>query len=64
MGIMSHLGPMNSGHYVAYTRRGDNVRNWNLIDLKWYSCDDENIKKVNESELEDKEAYVLFYERE
>lgn len=41
------------GHYVSYSLR----------DGQWYLFNDEVVKKVDWSEVEQREAYILFYVR-
>lgn len=53
LGVIVHDGPIDSGHYVCYSKRGD----------EWYLCDDESISKVDEEEVVSKQAYVLLYEK-
>nr|BBC28468.1 ubiquitin carboxyl-terminal hydrolase [Yamagishiella unicocca] len=48
-------GSLHMGHYVAVVRGGDGA---------WYRCDDDEVIKVSESEVEAiTDAYLLFYER-
>jgi len=35
-----------------------------IYNFQWYLCDDEDIRKINARDIANKEAYVLFYERE
>ncbi len=54
IGIVCHLGAsVNSGHYLAYTRRGD----------EWYCCNDARVTKVSEKHVLIQKAYLIFYER-
>lgn len=48
-----HIGSIESGHYIAFTKRYG----------KWYNFDDERCDQVREVEALDQEAYLLFYRR-
>lgn len=58
--IISHLGnDIQSGHCIAYCK--------NRKDDAWYQYNDENISKIEESTIFQKEAidsYLLFYKKE
>jgi len=48
-----HMGTLDHGHYVAFTKRyGD-----------WYFFNDEHFELVNENDALDQEAYLLFYRK-
>ena len=44
---------MGGGHYTAYGK--------NKVDGKWYKFNDKNCSEVPEFEVENKDAYILFY---
>ena len=46
-----HIGSLDMGHYVAYTKRG----------AKWYLFNDEDVEQVKEADALAQEAYLLFY---
>ena len=48
-----HIGSLESGHYIAYTKRN----------LKWYCFNDEDYEQVTEKEVLSQEAYLLFYRK-
>lgn len=49
--IVSHIGRMNSGHYVMYIRlRGE-----------WYLCNDAWVVKVSEKVVKNSQAYMMYY---
>jgi ubiquitin carboxyl-terminal hydrolase 22/27/51 len=48
-----HIGSLDSGHYVAYTKRNG----------KWYLFNDEDYEIVKESDALNQEAYLLFYRK-
>jgi ubiquitin C-terminal hydrolase len=50
-----HIGSIEMGHYVAYTKRGSGN--------KWYLFNDEECHLVSEGEALEQEAYLLFYRR-
>jgi len=54
IGIIVHTGQVNSGHYVSYSKRGDD----------WYLFDDENTRKVSAKDVSLKEAYILLYQKD
>ena len=54
IGLTEHVGSSDySGHYIAYTLRGNS----------WYKFDDEFFKRVSEKDALKREAYLLFYQR-
>ncbi|CAH8272862.1 unnamed protein product [Arabidopsis lyrata] len=53
--ISNHYGGLGGGHYTAYAKLID--------DNKWYHFDDSHVSSVNESEIKNSAAYVLFYRR-
>jgi len=56
-GVVIHEGnSTNSGHYFSYCK--------NMINNRWYECNDEHIGAMtNESQVLNKEAYLLFYQK-
>ena len=52
-GVVEHSGGLNGGHYVAYTRRGQ----------QWFYISDRNVRPTTPSAVFEAEAYLLFYER-
>mmetsp|Transcript_26156 Transcript_26156/g.25335 ORF Transcript_26156/g.25335 Transcript_26156/m.25335 type:complete len:115 (+) Transcript_26156:1698-2042(+) len=59
IGLVSHKGKtLESGHYVAFTKRQDGI---------WYNCNDDTVTRVQKVEqiLEQKnQAYILLYQVE
>lgn len=51
LSVVVHKGTQESGHYVAYCKRG----------RKWYLFDDAKYRKVRKREVMSAEAYVLLY---
>ena len=49
--VVSHMGQMDSGHYVTYLRLKD----------QWYKCDDAWITKVNEGVVKASQGYMFYY---
>jgi ubiquitin carboxyl-terminal hydrolase 22/27/51 len=49
--VIVHKGKIDSGHYVNYTREGND----------WFMFDDSKVVKVKEKEVLGAEAYLLFY---
>lgn len=49
--VVVHKGKMDSGHYVSYSREGD----------EWFLFDDSKVVLVEEREVLAAEAYMLFY---
>ena len=48
-----HYGRAGSGHYVTYAL--------NSLNQQWYEYDDENVRQVDATTVQNAEAYVLFY---
>ena len=71
-----HSGNVDYGHYVALAKRDLNVLNficiviskaliiWLFLYIKWYFFDDENVQKISSKDVQNQEAYLLFYEKE
>lgn len=55
-GMIQHMGGVNGGHYVSYCK---NFKNNN-----WYEYDDSRTRQITEQQLLEKEAYILFYQRQ
>jgi ubiquitin carboxyl-terminal hydrolase 22/27/51 len=53
--IAVHIGSIEMGHYVSYSKRGN--------DDRWHLFNDEQCHLVSEAEALDQEAYLLFYRR-
>lgn len=55
--VVCHLGSsLNAGHYTSYV--------YNQNNFSWYSCDDDSISKVKESDVKNdstKSGYCFFY---
>lgn len=49
--VVTHSGRMDSGHYVAFLRRGQN----------WYKCDDAWVNQVSEQAVRASQGYMLYY---
>ncbi|KAF2641347.1 ubiquitin carboxyl-terminal hydrolase-like protein 22 [Massarina eburnea CBS 473.64] len=49
--VIVHKGKLDSGHYVNYSREGDD----------WFAFDDSKVVLVSEAEVLAAEAYLLFY---
>lgn len=55
--VIVHIGGASSysyGHYICFIRTAENV---------WYKCDDDEIQRVDETEVANSAAYMLFYQR-
>lgn len=50
-GVIVHKGKLDSGHYVSYSREGDD----------WFMFDDSKVVLVSEADVLAAEAYLLFY---
>jgi len=48
-----HIGTLDMGHYVAFTKRYG----------KWYLFNDEDFEQVKENDALNQEAYLLFYRK-
>lgn len=51
--LIVHYGRAGSGHYITYAL--------NNINQQWYEYDDENVRQVDPTTVQNAEAYVLFY---
>lgn len=51
LSIIMHSGEIDSGHYIAYTRRNS----------QWYLTNDEEIMRVSLVDVLNKPVYILFY---
>ena len=49
--MIVHKGKIDSGHYVSYSREGND----------WFMFDDSKVVKVSEREVLGAEAYLLLY---
>jgi ubiquitin carboxyl-terminal hydrolase 20/33 len=56
IGVVEHLGSLGGGHYVSYVRRPD-------MGGKFFCFDDSSVHSVSTAEMENVEAYVLFYRK-
>merc|ERR1712029_1171812 len=55
-GVCNHHGQgLQGGHYTAYCR--------NPTDGHWYFFDDVNTRRISESDIVTKDAYILFYQK-
>lgn len=53
LGIVNHQGSFNGGHYVAYCKNFETGR--------WYEYDDSRVREIEESDLINIQAYLLFF---
>lgn len=51
LSIVVHVGSMNTGHYISYSRVGN----------QWFRFDDHKITMASESQVLGSEAFLLFY---
>eukprot|EP00794_Sanderia_malayensis_P016099 gene16099-17720_t len=51
--VITHYGTVGSGHYVAYAK--------NCVNNKWYEFNDSFVTETSEYDVENTEAYCLFY---
>jgi ubiquitin carboxyl-terminal hydrolase 22/27/51 len=49
--VVVHKGKIDSGHYISYSREGDD----------WFMFDDSKVVLASEKEVLAAEAYLLFY---
>ncbi|XP_057835607.1 ubiquitin carboxyl-terminal hydrolase 2 isoform X2 [Cryptomeria japonica] len=70
IGVVEHSGSMRGGHYVAYVRgpRDEKMQEVNDEDdpnqSTWYCISDSSVRKISFSEVLQREAYLLFYEKD
>ena len=50
-GVVNHVGNMQYGHYFSYA----------LVDGCWYEFNDETATKIDQTQVETANAYMLFY---
>ena len=62
IGVVTHKGSLNSGHYISFVPSITNDVN-GQVHKKWLKCDDETISVVDVSQVKSTEAYILFYEK-
>ena len=53
MGAICHHGTAGGGHYTSY--------GLNYVNEQWYEFDDQYVTEVDMQQVENCEAYVLFY---
>lgn len=53
--VSNHLGTLTNGHYTAYCK--------NPVDQYWYCYDDASVTQIDESQVCNENAYILFYKR-
>lgn len=51
LSVVVHIGDMESGHYLAYCRQGE----------QWFKFNDDKVCLVDETEVLGADAYLLFY---
>lgn len=54
-GVVYHYGQMNNGHYTACTKH--------QISKKWYFYDDETPRQIDNKDIYNSNAYILFYRK-
>lgn len=62
-GLVEHSGTMRGGHYVAYVRGGERVKETDSSSTVWYNVSDAHVRQVSLEKVLHSEAYILFYER-
>ena len=55
-GLIQHIGEVNAGHYISYCK--------NSKTNSWYEYDDSLTCQISEQQLLEKEAYILFYQKQ
>lgn len=58
-GVVYHMGSLNGGHYISYTK--------NPINNKWYKFNDDSVFHIPDDKIEheimDAGSYILFYKK-
>ena len=54
-GIVNHTGSLFGGHYYSYIKH---------IDNNWYELNDSSVSLIDKSSIVNKNAYLLFYQKE
>lgn len=52
-GVSNHMGSIDGGHYYSYVK--------SLEDSKWYNMNDSHVSPIDEKNVVNNNAYVLFY---
>ena len=52
-GVVNHFGSLNGGHYTANCK----------TDQGWYNFNDTKVSKIDQSQIFNNSAYLLFYKR-
>lgn len=61
-GVALHSGSIRYGHYTAYVRQDQGIRNTTEDHGCWYKCNDSFVNRVStEDVLNDERAILLFY---
>jgi hypothetical protein len=55
-GLIRHMGDTGGGHYISFAKHH--------VTGQWYKFDDRLVTEVSTAEVEEQEAYVLFYRRQ
>ncbi|KAF8358030.1 cyk-3 [Pristionchus pacificus] len=58
--LANHYGDLDSGHFIAYARSGEEREDG---EQGWLLLNDCTVREVSESDIDKKGAYLLFYER-
>ena len=53
--VAYHIGNFGYGHYYSVCK--------NVFNKKWYKYDDNDVLEINENEIVNKDAYLLFYRK-
>ena len=52
--VVNHIGSMNNGHYYSFVK--------SITNNNWYCINDNDVIKIDESNINTKDAYILIYQ--
>ena len=61
--VIEHQGKLNTGHYVTYVRRLKVSPNEEDTRGEWFLFNDHQVAQVNAEQVQQANAYILFYEK-
>ena len=54
VGIIEHIGSLGGGHYISHIKNKNN---------KWYTYNDNNVSELNKQSVNQKQGYILVYQK-
>jgi len=62
-GVVEHIGGLTGGHYIAYVRNKGSLHSDDSVEQNWFYFSDTTFRKATFDEVQNSQAYLLFYER-